>query len=316
MQTSLRALLLAGLVVVDLATRFQGLTPRISADFYTPPPAARQLASTNFRVRLYNDKDWMRFFKRSKQPPSPRPAGPWIARNSLLPMSASTWGLSSAIDPDIVEVFLLPSRQFTELFLAFRLMNRPERTALLLRMAGVTHVASERVIDLNSVDPRSAEPIALTAINAPPLYFAGEIVQARNAFAMRDVLLSARPLTNPAFIEQNAFAPAPGRVLGFAQTANTITADVESEGRAFLVFTTTAHRYWRATIDDRETPIEPTNIAFQGVVVPPGRHRIALRYSNPVVIVCGIISIIAIAALAAMIAWPLRSRESPPPSPH
>jgi hypothetical protein len=59
----------------------------------------------------------------------------------------------------------------------------------------------------------------------------------------------------------------------------------------------TAHKYCNISIDERRvTPIR-TNVAYQGVNVPAGRHRITMRYRNPLVPLCGAISALAIAAL-------------------
>jgi uncharacterized membrane protein YfhO len=38
-------------------------------------------------------------------------------------------------------------------------------------------------------------------------------------------------------------------------------------------------------LDDDEVPVRKVNLAYQGVEVPAGKHRIRIRYRNPVVIV-------------------------------
>ena len=47
----------------------------------------------------------------------------------------------------------------------------------------------------------------------------------------------------------------------------------------------TPHKYWRITIDGRTVPAIITNIGFQGVVVPPGRHRVEMVYRNDLVVI-------------------------------
>jgi hypothetical protein len=64
--------------------------------------------------------------------------------------------------------------------------------------------------------------------------------------------------------------------------------------RRLLVASITPHRYWRATIDGKPAPILTVNIGFQGVVVPPGAHRIRFEYFNPLIVVSAIISIISL----------------------
>lgn len=90
------------------------------------------------------------------------------------------------------------------------------------------------------------------------------------------------------------------------ESSNGATIDVEARGRAFLVMSVTPHRYWRVLIDDvRVTPIV-TNIGYQGVEVPPGLHRVTMRYANPVVIVSAFASL----AMLAVLLWLLAASHS------
>jgi hypothetical protein len=83
---------------------------------------------------------------------------------------------------------------------------------------------------------------------------------------------------------------APGRVLGVVERANIATIDIECTNTALLIATVTRHKYWRATIDGRPAQLVPVNLAYQGVLVPAGKHRIEMRYRNPVVMWSGIVS--------------------------
>jgi uncharacterized membrane protein YfhO len=106
----------------------------------------------------------------------------------------------------------------------------------------------------------------------------------------------AASFTNP------TFTPAPAVITNVAESSHSADIDVDASGRSFLVATITRHKYWRATIDGQPAPLLPANIAYQGVVVPPGRHHIALRYWNPVVAFSAVIS--ALSLLAAL--WYVR----------
>jgi hypothetical protein len=116
-----------------------------------------------------------------------------------------------------------------------------------------------------------------------------------------------------AFVD-HPFAPAPAHIAGVRETANTIDVDVDAAGRALLVLSVTAHKYWRATIDGTPAPLMRANIAFQALEIPRGRHHVSMRYRNPLIIVCAMISLIAAATLAIVAA--LRSKAPQPPSPH
>jgi uncharacterized membrane protein YfhO len=91
-----------------------------------------------------------------------------------------------------------------------------------------------------------------------------------------------------------------GRVLRVAESFNSATVDVETTETARLVITITRHKYWQATIDGHPTPLIPANIAYQGLSVPPGRHRVELRYRNPVVIGSAAVSAMALIVLTLL----------------
>jgi hypothetical protein len=53
---------------------------------------------------------------------------------------------------------------------------------------------------------------------------------------------------------------------------------IEAPGRRLLVWNEAFHPGWVATIDGRAAPVLRANLDFQGVAVPAGRHRVALRF--------------------------------------
>nr|MDQ3283902.1 YfhO family protein [Acidobacteriota bacterium] len=98
-----------------------------------------------------------------------------------------------------------------------------------------------------------------------------------------------------------------GRVLRWRETANTAAIDVAADGTAFLVMSVTAHKYWSVTIDGVEVPSVLTNLGYQGVVVPRGRHLVVMRYRNPMIAAGAAISA---ATLLALLFFGLRRRAS------
>ncbi|HUJ13765.1 MAG TPA: hypothetical protein VL284_08240 [Thermoanaerobaculia bacterium] len=75
------------------------------------------------------------------------------------------------------------------------------------------------------------------------------------------------------------------------------TADLDVEGPCTLFITITMHKYWHASIDGRAAPLQRANIAYQSLAIPAGRHRVALRYRNPLIVWSGAVSAIALIAL-------------------
>ncbi len=114
----------------------------------------------------------------------------------------------------------------------------------------------------------------------PRYYFADQLVTIRDRKDFVKKLVDGSYSKRAAFIGAPSFVPAPGVVRGYRETANTATIDVVAQGRAYLVMSVTPHKYWRITIDGKRVEPVVTNIGYQGVIVPAGRHRVAMRYRN------------------------------------
>ena len=59
--------------------------------------------------------------------------------------------------------------------------------------------------------------------------------------------------------------------------------DVTAHSPAVVVIRNAYDPGWTATVDGRPAKVLPTDYLIQGVVVPPGRHRIVLRYDDPAI---------------------------------
>ncbi|MEA2338202.1 MAG: hypothetical protein QOE82_2209 [Thermoanaerobaculia bacterium] len=294
----LRLILLAATSLIDLGTRVTSTMPRTTADYYTPPLAARALAASGEPIRIYSHADWQRRIK----PETSLPFGlrRWILRNGLLPSSEMTWGFEGILDTDVTSTNLLPMMRFQRLFDAAR-THRTDRLPLLLQMSGASHAGVLKPYDPAVVaDPTrfdQIEPVAFVPTrNAGRIYFADRVVAGFEEIDVGRAVFSEEPLSPRTAFTDVAFAPAVGRVLASHVTANHIDADVVATGQAFLLLAITRHKYWSATIDGSPATLHPANVAFQGVVVAPGRHHLALRYWNPVIAVCGWISLAALLA--------------------
>jgi hypothetical protein len=302
----LRASIAILVVLVDLGTHVDRVMSRITADFYTPPPAARVLAQEPQPIRIYSHADWQR--RNEPQPPLPIGIRPWILRNGLLPYAENDWGFGDVgnFDPDKTK--LLPTIEYDNL-LDFARRARPDRMPLVLAMGGVTHVAVLKPMDPNVIaDPRrfdEIDPVAIKRTGNPRFYFAARLARPEEIF-------SNESFPRGVAFTANAFAPAPGRVIRASEANNRVDLDVESTGRGFLTLAITPHKYWRATIDGRPAQLVPANVGFQGLVVEAGRHHVAMQYRNPVVIACAWISLVA---FIATVAAALRRRAPQPPLP-
>src|SRR3954451_3839957 len=146
-----------------------------------------------------------------------------------------------------------------------------------------------------------ADPINfLEGHHYPRYYFADQLITIKSRIEFVDDLSKNAYTPAVAFIAQPAFVPARGVVRGVRETANSATIDVESFGQGFLVMSVTPHKYWRVTIDGKETPAIVTNIGYQGIIVTPGTHRVVMEYRNELVRVGMLISLASIFLLGTV----------------
>jgi uncharacterized membrane protein YfhO len=78
---------------------------------------------------------------------------------------------------------------------------------------------------------------------------------------------------------------------------NAADIDVVAGAVAFLSISVTSHKYWSATIDGQPAQLIPANIAYQGLFVPRGAHHIRMEYRNPMILIGGVITLLAVIAL-------------------
>jgi len=97
--------------------------------------------------------------------------------------------------------------------------------------------------------------------------------------------------------------PPPARMRILQNEARTFIAEVDGGAfPAFLVRSVAFCPGWRAWVDARPAAVEVADHAFQGVVVPPGRHVVTLRYEPAAVRVGMYLTFIGAACLAGLLA--------------
>ncbi len=78
-----------------------------------------------------------------------------------------------------------------------------------------------------------------------------------------------------------------------------IDLDVRAHGAALLVAAETWYPGWRAWVDGRETPVHRVDVAFRGIAVPDGAHRVRMEF-RPAILWIGLgVSLLTAVALAA-----------------
>ena len=84
--------------------------------------------------------------------------------------------------------------------------------------------------------------------------------------------------------------------------ANKIAFETESATSALLIVSEIFYPGWEASVDGEAVQIHLTNYLFRSVTVPPGRHRVEMRYAAPAARVGSIISALTL-LLLAILAW-------------
>ncbi len=284
------------LLLFDLGSFSNEALPRMPREFFTTPSIARSLEGV-----VFHRGEWTQGAL-AAQYASLSPG--WTARNGLRPFSAASWGVRSVLEADFDETDLLPTHDLLDAMIRLGNSGFPQWSETFAELSNVRTILDYRAFRTAfqeaQGDPARLQPLVIHRLASHGTYFFPR------ALLPLDVVRVHTP--ESAFVPFPPFTPAPARVIAVRETSNRATIDVDASGRAFLVATVTRHKYWRATIDGRPAQLLPANFAYQGLEVPAGRHRIEMRYRNPLVIWGGAVSALA---LIALIPRRLRPRSEP-----
>lgn len=258
--------LLGALVLLDLGMVAPEVAPRMPREYFEEPQIAREFKARHRDCRLLHVAAWQQAGAYATQ----RPDLYWIYRNAMYPMMPGSWGIATAVEPDLDRTVLLPTADFTDAAWA----QARTREDWLERVAAMANVCAVAVFN----EPREA--------------FARAGGDTTRVQPVRLIHLPPSP----------RYSLNAGSVRGVHETPNTARIEVEATARAFLYMSVTPHKYWQVTVDGQRVQPVVTNIAFQGVHVPAGRHRVEMRYRNPLFAAGGAISLVTLLFLA----WRMR----------
>lgn len=288
-------------LVADLAHIAPEIAPRMSPEIYTPPPAVAALQRGPFR--LFHEADWLRGSRTARQWAA-EGRDYWVYRNGLFPMLPAAWGIETVFSQDVDRTDLLPTVSFNHAAALAQSLGGERAIAPLMAASNARYRAVYRPFDPREAarDPATLQPVTfLDMVRAPRYFFANPVVYARTVDDFAARLAAGAFPSSAAFVAERIDVDAGGRVLAVAETSSTATIDVESFGRALLVISVTPHRYWHILIDGARVHPIATNAGFQSAIVPRGRHRVEMRYRNPVILACAWISGLTAAAIAALL---------------
>lgn len=307
--------LLAVFVIADLAPLSRELNPRQPSRFFTEaPPALRVFPADRKLFRIFHEADWYGQEEPAKKYFSTGASVYWIVRNGVFPMTPVAHDLSMVIERDYDKTALLPTLDFIDSVWDVKRSGRADWWAPMMAMSNAWYRGVYKSFDEEKRrvggHMQEAEPIQfIETAHQPRYYFADQMLPITDRRDFVRQLSNGSFSSNVAFVKAPVFVPARGVVHSWRETANTATLDVESLGsKGFLVMSVTPHKYWRITVDGRPVEAVVTNIGFQGIPVPAGRHRVEMSYRNPLAAGGAKVSLAAaVLLLAAALLPPRRS---------
>lgn len=274
-------------VLADLVPIAEQVNPRMPSRFFLEKPAVlSELPQGNRHdYRIFHDADWHGQEEIAKKYFSTGDAVYWIVRNGIFPMTPGSYDLSMVIDRDYDKTALLPTIDFVDSVWDLKRSGRSDWWEPVMFMSNAWYRGVYKPFELEKKrvggDMKKAAAVRFEEVeHAPRYYFADQVVTIRDRHDFVRKLSDGNYSKRSAFVAMPSFVPARGIVRGWRETANTATIDVDATGKSFLVMSVTPHKYWRVTIDGHAVTPVVTNIGYQGVVVPAGRHRVAMRYRN------------------------------------
>jgi hypothetical protein len=309
-----RNLWLAGaaiFVLADVLPIANEVNPRMPRRFFDPPASASLLPKNHADYRVFHEADWYGQEEMARKYFSTGSSVYWVVQNGLFPMTPAGSGIHTVLERDYDKTALLPTIDLVDSVWDVKRSGRGDWFVPFMAMSNAWFRGEYRNFDSekqrNHGDFTKSLPIQFTpAPHYPRYYFADQLVTIRDRNDFVKKLSDGSYSARVAFVTRPSFVPGNGVVRGVRETANHATIDVDSDGQTFLVMSVTPHKYWHVTIDGNSVPAIITNIAYQGVIVTPGHHRIEMDYDNPLVKIGVGVSAITVLILVLLAVIPRR----------
>lgn len=275
------------LTVIDVGRFVNDLAERVPARTFAAPPLVAQLADAKTGARMFS---WIQWDYRL--PVLQRAYGlNEVTHDALLPYANVLFGLRAAGERDFTKTTQQATADFVRAM--WGAYQRGVPLPALLAMANVEYIvrfptAPGHVVDVDRIAAR------------PRYELADQIVPIRTTDDFSNAMAAHPWSPAVAFVSDiQPFVPASGEVVRVHEGIDAIDIGVRANGRALLLIRNTPHRFWRATIDGAPAPLHVANVGFTALELPGGMHHVALRYRDPVMAWCALVS--ALALIAAII---------------
>jgi len=138
----------------------------------------------------------------------------------------------------------------------------------------------------------------------PRYFLVSDVRQASDAESERLIRSGQIQLSQTALTEQDVhYSPCAsknGGVRTLAYEPNALELETDTACESFLVLSEAYYPGWNVWIDGRASEIHRTNLAFRGMVVPGGKHRIRMQFQPAIFNLSRLISAVTLALVAGM----------------
>lgn len=266
---------LCGLLVIDLFSFGITLNPTTQRTFYTapwPPDVARLRTEAGLDRRYTSEKDFDDRFGRVlrfKDFGSSQWEDLMPLRSTLLPNLGQAAGLHEVFNYDPLK--LERSRLLREL------VDTSSDPGPLLSAMGVRWIIGRDGTPRPA--PEQPLPRAYRVDGAGVVAAAGRtealaILREGGIDPRRRVVLEGAPTVST----PGGPAPAPRPAVITAYGAQEVVVTTSGEAPGALVLADSFYPGWRATVDGQPAAVYAANVAFRGVLVPPGDHTVVFQY--------------------------------------
>jgi hypothetical protein len=243
------------------------------------------------------------------------------------PPVPAQWGIPTTLEEDFDLTELRWSQRATRMFFE-AVRADPSLFSPLLRRRGVAVILRFRpglsgaVGDRLSVGPEG--PLLLLSTRNPSsfAFCASRLVPGAGEAGWQDAVKRlGQDAATTAVVDLHDLEPFPGEVSsgsveGLLVSPGRVEFDVTANGPepAFVAVNQTWDEGWKARLDGVLTRVVRTDLSLCGLLVPPGRHHVALVYEDPWVTAGLLVSLAGLATLLVVPAIPpLRLRPLPIP---
>ncbi len=292
-------------LVIDLAIERPVVAETIEHRFFAERPGSVPQYAPGTRV--FHQADWYGATAIARSY-FDLPEMYWVIRNGAYPHMNAVWGIDNALNRDIDQTALLPT---AELLAAMRELR--QRTPRWVEPVAAISNARYRALFSPLAQAGRGESIRpIVFVPLPPsarFYFADRASRCAGRADFVSLAASSEWTPRSACVEADVSPrPAEGQVLAAAETSSSAHVRVRATGDALLVCSITRHKYWRALVDGRASVLIPANVAYQALRIPAGLHDVELRYDNPLLRWCGVVSLAALIAVLFLAIIPNRDR--------